>query len=511
MRLESIGLILCLCFPLLNSFAQNGERTPKRYDFSAATKTIQEAIAKKEIPSMAVAISKDGRIIYEDAFGYADMEKKVQATVNTAYRLASVSKPITATGLMVLYQKGLVKIDAPAKQYAKPLRFRSFAGNSSDVTLRHLLTHSSGLSSYFRYAFGDDQSAAPNFEAAFDRYGSFFHPAGRLMEYSNLGYGLIGFIIAKQSGESFASFMQTEVFDPLDMRNSFVTKPTNTSIQVAKTYDSDLRVLSELDNNTEGAGNMYSSVHDLMLFSAVDLAMDQGRKPLLSEENIELVRNSGQTSAFNPLFGVSTSYGFGWYMRPDDSGYKTMWHEGGMPGASSFIKLILAEKISVAAITNVADKNELIETVANELVKAILPSYQPEPLNATVGYKPYDGQAEYQGKWTGSIYVQGRRLPCSLAFRRGGELHIIYGNSSGAVKAQEATFKGMANGRSFMGSFPGRLPSDDLQQNPPQILVLHLIREGNILSGRIAAYCGGTSKVQYLYPFYIRLQRETAS
>jgi CubicO group peptidase (beta-lactamase class C family) len=408
---------------------------------------------------------------------------------------------------MVLYQKGLVKIDEPAEQYAKPLRFRSFSGNSSDVTLRHLLSHSSGLSSYFQYAFGDEQTAAPNFEAAFNRYGSFFHPAGRLTEYSNLGYGLIGFIIAKQSGMSFASFMQKEVFDPLEMRNSFVTKPTSVSIEVAKTYGDDLKVLPELGNNTEGAGNIYSSVHDLMLFSAVDLGTDQGRKPILSEENIELVRNSGQKSAFNPLFGASTSYGFGWYMRPDDSGYKTMWHEGGMPGASSFIKLIPAERISVAAITNVADKNQLMETVANELVKVILPSYQPEPLNATANYKPYDSQADYQGEWTGSIYVQDFKLPCSLAFKRGGELHIVYGNSSGGVKAQEATFKGMTNGKSFMGSFPGRLPSDDLQQNPPQMLVLHLIREGNILSGRIAAYCGGTSKLQYLYPFYVRLER----
>ena len=281
MRLRSIALILCLCFQPLNSFSQNEAVPQKTYDFSGVVAKIQEAISKKEIPSMVVAISRDGRIIYEDAFGYADIEEKVPATVNTAYRLASVS----------------------------------------------------------------------------------------------------------------------------------------------------------------------------------------------------------------------------------DSGYKTMWHEGGMPGASSFIKLIPAERISVAAITNVADKNQLMETVANELVKVILPSYQPEPLNATANYKPYDSQADYQAKWTGSIYVQDFKLPCSLAFKSGGELHIVYGNSSGGVKAQEATFKGMINGKSFMGSFPGTLPSDDLQQNPPQMLVLHLIREGNILSGRIAAYCGGTSKLQYLYPFYVRLER----
>ncbi len=507
MRLKSIVLTIVLCLPSAIVFHRD-EATPQRsYNFSPATGKIQEAIAKKEVPSMVVAISRDGQTIYERAFGFADVEGKVPATVNTSYRLASLSKPITATGLMVLYQKGLVKLDAPAEQYVKPLRFNSFAGNSSDITLRHLLTHSSGLSSYFQYAFGGEQTTAQNFEAAFSRYGSFYHPAGSLTEYSNLGYGLIGFIIAKRSGMTFASFMQKEIFDPLEMRNSFVAKPLNPSIPVAKTYGDDLKVLPELYNNTEGAGNVYSSIHDLMLFSALHLSTDRARKPILSNENIELIRNGGGSRAFNPLFGASISYGFGWYIRPEDSGHKTMWHEGGMPGASSFIKLIPDEKVAVAVITNIADKNDLIETVANELLKVILPSYYPETLNATANYKPYDGQADYQGNWTGSIYVQGRKVPCSLAFEPGGELHIVYGNSSAAMKAQEATFQGMTNGKSFMGSFPGTLPSDDIQQHPPQMLVLHLIREGNILSGSVAAYCGGTSKVQYIYPFYVRLER----
>jgi len=509
-RTKSIVLTVCLCFQPSIAFRQSEAPPKSSYDFSAVENRIQQAIAQKEIPSMVVAISKEGRIIYEGAFGYADIEGKVPATVNTAYRLASLSKPITATGLMVLHQQGAVNIDASAEQFAKPLRFRSFAGNPSGVTLRHLLSHTSGLSSYFQYAFGDEQATAPDFEAAFSRYGTFFHPAGVLTEYSNLGYGLIGLVIAGRSGKTFSNFMKTEVFDPLEMRNSFVARPTSSSVQVARTYGNDLKLLPDLYNNTEGAGNLYSSAHDLMLFSALHLGTARMQKPILTRENIERIRNSGGSTAFNPLFGPSTSYGLGWYMRSDDGGYKTMWHEGGMPGASSFLKLIPDEKIAVTAITNVADKNDLVETVANELIKVVLPSYGPEPLNATASYKPFKDQSDYLGKWTGAIYIQDRKLPCSLTFQAGGELHIVYGDSRSGAKSQEATFKGMINHKSFMGSFAGTLPSDDLQQNPPQLLVLHLIREGNILSGRIAAYCGGTSKVQYLYPFYIRLERDNS-
>lgn len=176
-----------------------------------------------------------------------------------------------------------------------------------------------------------------------------------------------------------------------------------------------------------------------------------------------------------------------------------------MPGASSFIELIPDERIAVAAITNVADKNELIEMVANELIKIVLPSYRPEVLNATANYRPYDHQPEFAGKWMGVIHVQDRELPCTLAFGPAGELHIAYTEAK-ATKAQEATFRGIVNGKSFIGSFAGGWPSDDLQREPPQLLALHLIREGNVLSGRIAAYSGGM-KLQYMYPFYIRLQR----
>jgi CubicO group peptidase (beta-lactamase class C family) len=283
-RLKSIVLTVCLGFQSPVAFHQTEAPPERSYDFSAVENRIQQAIEKREIPSMVVAISKDGRIIYEGAFGYADIERKVPASVNTAYRLASLSKPITATGLMVLHQKGAVNIDASAEQYAKPLRFRSFAGNPSDVTLRHLLSHTSGLSSYFQYAFGTEQATAPDFDAAFNRYGTFFHPAGVLTEYSNLGYGLIGFIIARQSGTTFSNFMKTEVFDPLEMRNSFVARSASSSIQVARTYGNDLKLLPDLYNNTEGAGNLYSSAHDLMLFSALHLGTARMQKPILSRE-----------------------------------------------------------------------------------------------------------------------------------------------------------------------------------------------------------------------------------
>ncbi|MHC5540048.1 serine hydrolase domain-containing protein [Singulisphaera rosea] len=507
MRIKWVVVMVWACFQATTARCQTPVATQKQYDFTQVEVMIRQALAKREIPSMVVALSWEGRIVYERAFGYADLEGKVPATVDTAYRLASVSKPITATGLMVLHQKGLVKLDEPAEQYAKPLGFRSFAGNPSDVTLRHLLNHSSGLSSYFQYAFGDREASVSGFEAAFHRYGTLFHPVGRMMEYSNLGYGLIDFIIAKQSGKSFASFMKQEVFDPLQMTNSFVSTPENPVVQVAKIYDGDLKRLPAVHYNLAGAGNVYSSAHDLMLFSSLHLSPDQVRAPVLSKENTELMRSNAGSARFHPYFGPSTSYALGWYVQSDDGGYHSMWHEGGMPGASTFLKLIPSEKLAVTALTNVADKNQLIDRVANELIKVVLPSYRPEPLDVTANYKPYEAQADYLGKWKGIIHVQDLEIPCTLTFKPMGNVHIAYGKSDSA-KLKEATFRGIVNGKSFIGGFLGDLPSDDIQREPPPILTLHLIREGQVLSGRIGAYTAGKSQIHHLYPFYIRLERD---
>jgi CubicO group peptidase (beta-lactamase class C family) len=510
MRFKSFLFFILIGFHTLTAQCQTPPTPQSPYNFTEVEDNIRQALAKKEIPSMVVAISKDGKILYERAFGYADIENKVPASVNTAYRLASVSKPVTATGLMVLYEKGRVDLDASAERYAKPLRFQSFVGDPSRVTLRHLLSHTSGLSSYFQYAFGDAGTNAPDFEAAFHRYGVLMQAPGTLTQYSNLGYGLIGFIIAQQSGTSFSSFMKHEVFDPLKMKNSFVERPSDSTIEVAKTYDNDLKRLPDLYNNTAGAGSLYASVHDLMLFGALHLGTGDTSKPLLSRKNIELMRSNVEPSAFNPFFGSSIYYALGWYVEPDDGGYKSVWHEGGMPGASSFLKFIPDERIAVATITNVADKNDLIEQVADQLIKVVLPAFRPKPLNAIADYKPYESQPEYVGKWSGTIYVQQRELPCTLTFATNGEIHISYFDSDDRSKAKEAIFRGMVNGAAFMGGFPGDLPSDDIQREPAPRLALDLIREGDVLSGRIAAYTAGTSKLHHLYPFYIRLRRESA-
>ena len=481
------------------------------YDFHAIEPMVRHALDQREIPSLAISISKDGQILYEHAFGFSDLESRIAATTDTAYSLASVSKPLTATGLMVLRERGVVDIDAPAERYMTPLRFRGSEGNPSEVTLRHLLTHTSGLGSYFQYAFGDSSPTAPRLEEAFVRYGSLVHEPGHVMEYSNLGYGLLGLIIAKQSQLSFPAFMKQEIFEPLGMTHSFVESTTNPAITVATAYEpynKGLRHLGNLYVNTQGAASIYASIRDLMTFGMFHLRPENARKAILSRATVELMRTKSGT-AFSPLFSTSTYYALGWFVRPDDSGYETIWHEGGMPGASAYIKLIPGELIVVTAVTNVPEQNSFIENVANTLVATVLPTYHSDPPKAVENYVPYVAQPEYIGTWVGTISVRGWKVPCTLRFASTGNITISYNESNNNTKSAEATFRGTVNGNAFLGRVRGNLPSDDISKDiPSPLLLMYLIRDGDVLSGRIGVYTEGSKTMEQMYPFYSRLERK---
>jgi CubicO group peptidase (beta-lactamase class C family) len=501
------GLLGVTSFITLSAFfsvAVDAQRVP--YDFGSVERRITEELKKKSIPSMVVSVARDGRIVYERAFGYSDLERKIPSTVATAYRLGSISKPLTATGLMVLYQRGLVNLDLPAQRYMGPLKFQSLGGDATQVTLRQLLNHTSGLAPYFQYSFDRFRKKADRFDVAFQKYGAVVFKPGTLMEYSNTGFALLGEIIAAQSKQPFPEFMQKEVLRPLRMTNSFFERVPNQKIRVAAGYDSALKRLPELFNNTSGAGNAYASVHDLMLFAMFHLQPEAARRPTLSKANVSLMSSYIDSGALYPFFKAA-HYGLGWYIREDDGGVKTVWHEGGMPGASSFVKLIPGAQVAAAALTNVGDKNPLVESIVNDLIKIVLPSYRAEALNPTANYKLYSGSDDYRGKWKGTIMVNGRDLPCSLTFDSTGLIHVSYGNADAKHVRNEFTFRGVVQGASFIGSFSGPWPAVDIPQGVTPILVMHLIKEGKVLSGRINAYSANSDTVQFFYPFYIRLDR----
>jgi CubicO group peptidase (beta-lactamase class C family) len=480
------------------------------YDFRSVEARIAKELAARSIPSVTVSVAKGGKIVYERAFGYADIAHGIRATTATVYRLASISKPLTATGIMVLQQEGRVDLDAPAERYMGSLTFVGTGGQGSAVTVRHLLSHTSGLAPYFQYAFEGHQREADSFRDAFSKYGVIVQPPGTLMEYSNTGFGLLGEIAARQSGTPFPTFMANEVFAPLGMTHSFFDRAPSAKLEVAVGYDAALHPLPALFDNTSGAGGAYSTPHDLMLFAMFSLRPRSAPRAILTEAAVRSMTSSIEPGPLSPLYHA-TQYGLGWYFRDDEGGFKTMWHEGGMPGASTYVKMVPAEDVAAVALANVGDRNALVDSLVDDLIKVVLPAYHPEALNPTADYTLYAGSDDYQGTWSGTATVAGRDLPFALTFDSAGSIHASYGRHDAPPAAADVSFRGVINGASFIGSFTGGWPSDDIPPGVTPILVMHLVRRGSVLSGRINAYSASALTLQFFYPYYVRLERGKTS
>ncbi|MDE0736729.1 MAG: serine hydrolase, partial [Pirellulaceae bacterium] len=129
--------------------------------FAKLREHIQLEIKEKNIPSLAVAVIRDGKILWEEGFGWANRQGKIQATEHTMYSLASISKPITATGLMTLVQKQKIDLDHPINQYLDKAKLRSPLGHADQATVRRIANHSSGLPLHYQFFYADTAHRAP--------------------------------------------------------------------------------------------------------------------------------------------------------------------------------------------------------------------------------------------------------------------------------------------------------------------------------------------------------------
>ena len=168
----------------------------------------------ENVASVSVAVAQHGRILWEEAFGWADREKKVKATTSTMYELASIAKVYTTTGLMVLKERGLLDLDAPVERYTGDVKIRTFGLDASGVTLRRIVQHTSGLPMYWGEPSAADTSRPLTRTDVIARYGILAFRPGERELYSNLGIGLLTHVIESVAAQSYADFLSQSVFFP---------------------------------------------------------------------------------------------------------------------------------------------------------------------------------------------------------------------------------------------------------------------------------------------------------
>lgn len=384
---------------------------------------IQREIARGTVPSLAVAVARRGEIVWEEAFGLADQERQIAATPHTPYSLASVSKPLTATGLMVLVERGIVELDRPINHYLGEVRLQARVGDPEGATVRQVADHTSGLPLHHHFFLPAEAGGRPPLERAILRHGNLLREPGDRFEYSNLGYGVLEYLIARVSGKSFARFMAEEVFLPLGLEHTRVLPGSGGPEPLAVRYGADGRPLPFYRSDHGGGSALFASAHDLARFGLFHLRTHlPDQTPILPDRAIrEMHKRSSRR------LDSSSYYGLGWTVYASPAGYDIVRHDGGMPGATATLVLVPAKKLAVAVLANA--RSDLVQRVSGEVLAALEPTgaegdspaaWLPWTSTAPVGSRR--PPRRFLGSWQGSVDLGGRRLPLSLRLVKPGRL-----------------------------------------------------------------------------------------
>jgi CubicO group peptidase (beta-lactamase class C family) len=445
---------------------------------------IIEAVSRDDVASFAVAVAVDGEIVWQEGFGWADRERRIPATAHTIYPVASLSKPFTATGLMVLADRGRVLLDQPAESYLGDVRIRGYAADPQAATLTRVLQHRAGLPAHGQYFYTGEGAAPPSIEDTIERYGILVNEPGAY-EYSNLGFGILAYISARVSGCSYPEFMRREVFEPLGLTHTSIQIGAAPTVATAVSYAADYSPLPYYVFDEWGSGRVYSSVHDLVRFGLFHLKEPQsGMRKILSDQAIDaMVQERESTGSAAGVCGPDWFYALGWGGR-EKTQFGPYWygHDGAMPGVSAVMKLLPDERIVVATVSN--KRSALPAAIADGIIDALLPE-QAAARARDPALKPLPAPGQFAldaglvGAWEGDVRTWEGRIPVGLRITADSKAYFRLGEEQEVVIEHVA----FADGR-FTGRAAGTLPTADVRPEAHH-LEFDLVLRKNCLEGSI--------------------------
>jgi CubicO group peptidase (beta-lactamase class C family) len=351
------------CKALLSLIAVTGTITAQN-DLDLAAKA--EAYIRAARIQGSVLLAKNGRVILAKGYGLANIELDVPNTSATIFRLGSITKQFTAAAVLQLQEKGKLNVSDPISKYI-PDTPAAWNG----ITIRHLLTHTSGIPSYTDeagyQAHMREQSGAPlDFINRFRDRPLEFTP-GEKFHYDNSGYFLLGVIIERTSGMKYEEYLQRNIFQPLDMTATGYDWPATVLKNRASGYSKDEggKVVNAdyLDmGQPYAAGSLYSTVLDLYKW---DRALYTTK--VLSARSLEAAFTPGK---FDWAEGIK--YGYGWGIA-QVHGHKTVGHGGGINGFSTVIWRAIEED-AVSIVLSNSDAGGNIGNAGKELLELLLSS-----------------------------------------------------------------------------------------------------------------------------------------
>lgn len=323
-------------------------------------------------PGAAVLIKRDGRILLEKGYGVRELRTRAKIGPQTNFRLASFTKQFTAMAIMLLVHDGKLRYDNRLTDI-----FPDFPAYGKAITIRHLLTHTSGLPDYEDLMEKEEKTKGPLWSpdhqiqdaevlTLLEKQSAGKFAPGTNWAYSNSAYVALGLIVAKVSGMPYRDFLQQRIFIPAGMKHSIVyQKGVNVIAERAFGHSRENGKFVETDQSstsaTLGDGGIYSNLEDLAKW---DEALQN--HTLLSEAEmlaaltpVKLADGSEphwplQPDGDNIDPGKPVSYGFGWFLDPYE-GHSRMWHTGSTMGFRTVIQRFTADHLTIVLLCNRTD------------------------------------------------------------------------------------------------------------------------------------------------------------
>ena len=343
-------IVQSICLLILSLAVQAQSPTDAVSDY------VKAEMQRQHIPGLSLLVVRGGKIMKAEGFGLANVELQVPVKAETIFQSGSVGKQFTATAVMMLVEEGRVGLDDPLTKF-----FPNAPQSWRDVTVRELLSHTSGFGDYpknfnFRKDWTEDEllKLVESIPLAY--------PPGTKWEYSNFGYLTLGILLHRVTGEFYGDFLQQRIFQPLDMRSTRIISEADIVPNRAAGYR---LVKGEIKNqewvapkvNTTADGSLYFSILDLAKWDAALYT-----EKLLKKSSLDLMwtpvklKNGQQNKGH---------YGFGWFI-DERNGHRCIHHDGSWQGFETAIDRYVDDQLTVVALTNLsgAEPGKITQHVA---------------------------------------------------------------------------------------------------------------------------------------------------
>jgi serine beta-lactamase-like protein LACTB len=352
-RFVKNALVLCSwmasCIPLSG---QSFARIPATDD------VISSYISQHHVPGLSMAVISHGKVIVSKGYGFADVENGVPATADTVYRIASISKPVTATAAMTLVEAGKLDLDAPIQKYCP-----AFPKKRWSITTKEVLSHQSGIRDYRNDAETINTRHYDSINEALTQFATDaldFEP-GTKMQYSSYSYVVLGCVIEGASGMTYQDYMRQSIFQPADMQVSRLDDVR--AIIPHRAHGYALSSNGELQNapfvdvsNKPPGSGINSSAEDMGRFVAA----------LFTGKLVSMHTLGEMLTPVNTRDGKPTIYGLGFFLAGPISshrGLREAGHGGDQQGFSTLLYLLPEQQFGVVVLSNLEGQRptDLIE------------------------------------------------------------------------------------------------------------------------------------------------------